>query len=194
MNRNAANKRFCATHQTRMYKKILFILIPFFFENNVLCQKSSTPLKLSVVSITDTVIDEKDGFVKLMLENTCDSPILLSNHFSKVYASFFYVKNKSRLVKEHRPDFSKMDLHYSEEEIITQLNPGEKTEVSAHLLNYVRKKGLVKIKFYYKPNIKNPKETFEDPCTIWVTVFNNLDLDEYDKATKEEIKKLLKNQ
>lgn len=176
-----------------MYKKILFILLPFFFGNSVFCQKSTNPLKLSVASISDTVIDEKDGLVKLVLANACDTPILLSNYFAAVYATYFYVKNKSRVIKGNRPDFSKMDLHYGKE-TITQLNPGEKTEVLAHLLNYVRKKGLVKIKFYYKPNIKNSKETFEDPSTIWVTVFNNLDLDEYEKVTKEEIKKLLKNQ
>ncbi|MBP6025696.1 hypothetical protein [Ferruginibacter sp.] len=176
-----------------MYRKLLFILILFFFENSVLCQKSTNPLKLSIVSISDTVFNEKDGLVKLELENTCDTPILLSNYFTAVYATYFYVKKNSRLVKGNRPDFKRMDLHYNGE-MITQLNPGEKTEVLAHMLNYFRKKGLVKIKFYYKPNVKNSKETFEDPSTSWVTVFNNLDLDEYERATKEETKKILKNQ
>lgn len=176
-----------------MYKKLLFILIPLFFENSVLCQKSTNPLKLSVVSISDTVFNERDGIVKLELENTCDTPILLSNYFTAIYATYFYVKKNSRLVKGNRPDFKRVDLHYSAE-IITQLNPGEKTVVLAHLLNYFGKKGLVKIKFFYKPNIKNSKETFEDPSTSWANVYNNLDIDEYERAIKEDTKKLLQNQ
>ncbi len=176
-----------------MYKILFFILIPLFFENNLLGQKSTSPLKLSVVSISDTVFNEQDGLVKLKLENTCDTPILLSNYFTAVYATYFYVKNRSGLVKGNRPDFKRMDLHYNGE-IITRLDPGEKTELFAHLLNYVGKKGLVKIKFYYKPNISNCREIFEDPCTSWVTVFNNVDLDEYERATRKEIKKLIMNQ